>query len=352
LLFTKEVIDEIDKEADAVGLDTAGLLAIAEVESGGVAEWTVDGHSVPPIRFEGHYFYARLSGDKRAAAVAQGLASPAAGAITNPSSYKGRYDLLDRAVKIDRAAAYESTSWGLGQVMGANWHSLGYESVDEFVKEAQSGVAGQVELMIRFIMQNHLDDEIDRKDWDGFAKVYNGPRYAVNNYAGKMKAAYAKWYGTLTPDPITGIKKWQSDLIKLGYKVGVADGKVGPKTIAAVKAFQTASGLVVDGKVGKMTLDAIAKAVAAVGVSKGHALMSTGQILTSITAVAGAVGTLAATAPADDAFVAVLNKQIDVLRPIFHALPYGDYVITAMVVGSVALTVYGAFKKLRAAAKA
>jgi membrane-bound lytic murein transglycosylase B len=39
----------------------------------------------------------------------------------------------------------------------------------------------------------------------------------------------------------------QSLLMAAGFDAGGADGKVGPKTVAAVKAFQRARGLVPDG---------------------------------------------------------------------------------------------------------
>lgn len=41
----------------------------------------------------------------------------------------------------------------------------------------------------------------------------------------------------------------QEQLNRLGYAVGAVDGFVGPKTIAAIKDFQTMNGMDVDGKV-------------------------------------------------------------------------------------------------------
>lgn len=48
------------------------------------------------------------------------------------------------------------------------------------------------------------------------------------------------------------VKELQQRLCSLGYTV-VCDGIFGDKTLAAVKAFQRANGLVVDGIVGKKT---------------------------------------------------------------------------------------------------
>jgi hypothetical protein len=49
------------------------------------------------------------------------------------------------------------------------------------------------------------------------------------------------------------VKKLQILLNGLGHNCGTVDGSFGPKTLSAVKAFQTASGLPVDGSVGPAT---------------------------------------------------------------------------------------------------
>ncbi|MFP5503229.1 MAG: peptidoglycan-binding protein [Candidatus Sericytochromatia bacterium] len=53
------------------------------------------------------------------------------------------------------------------------------------------------------------------------------------------------------------VKKLQERLKALGFDPGAADGIFGPKTLAAVKAFQQAKGLEVDGVVGKQTWGAL-----------------------------------------------------------------------------------------------
>ena len=96
-MFKASTIQEISKVASDAGMEPAALLAVAEVETGGVAFATVDGRQEPLIRFEGHYFDRRLSAEDRVVARAAGLASPQAGAIANPSSQAARWRMLERA---------------------------------------------------------------------------------------------------------------------------------------------------------------------------------------------------------------------------------------------------------------
>jgi peptidoglycan hydrolase-like protein with peptidoglycan-binding domain len=54
------------------------------------------------------------------------------------------------------------------------------------------------------------------------------------------------------------VRVLQEALANLGYPVGTIDGQFGPATDAAVKAFQTAFGIVADGRVGRTTKTALA----------------------------------------------------------------------------------------------
>jgi len=59
------------------------------------------------------------------------------------------------------------------------------------------------------------------------------------------------------------LKKWQTDLNKVGCSAGPVDGIEGGETEAAIRAFQAASGLTVDGLLGPQTQAALTKAAAA-----------------------------------------------------------------------------------------
>ncbi len=261
-MFTQQTIRKVSARAEELRIDPAAVLAVAEVESAGRVFWPVGGERLCAARFEGHYFYRRLSGAQRDHAVRLGLAHPSAGRVKNPRSFAGVYDLIKRAAAINAQAAYESVSWGLGQVMGAHWRSLGFASVFQMVETCQSGTDGQIDVMLRFIKKNGLVKYLQNQQWAQFAKRYNGPGYKKNNYHNKMRQAYARWTRNLGSGSVTKatrmsrvdqIRDYQRKLKTLGFYKGKVDGSKGRQTRAAIKQFQRANGLVIDGIVGPMT---------------------------------------------------------------------------------------------------
>ena len=180
-------------------LDPAALAAIAQTESGGIVTTRIKDRDEPLIRFEGHYFDKRLSPAEQATARALKLSSPKAGAIPNPSGQASRWQMLERAARIDRVAAYESTSWGIGQVMGAHWHWLGYPSVEEMTETVRSSVTQQIELMSRFIVYGNLRDVLNKHDWRKLAHSYNGPLFVKNKYDLKLAQTYALYRPLFPP---------------------------------------------------------------------------------------------------------------------------------------------------------
>jgi hypothetical protein len=272
-MFTAETIAEITEAAKDLGIEPAALLAVAEVESGGQAFALVEGRREPLIRFEGHYFDRRLSEENRAVAREMGLAAPVAGAVANPPTQAERWKMLKRAMAIDAAAAQESVSWGLGQVMGAHWAWLGYASVGAMVAEARKSVAGQARLMALYIEKAGLAEALRTHDWEAFARGYNGPGYKKYAYDEKIASAYDRYAAKPGAKPAVlrrgsrgeAVLALQRDLAALGYKLD-ADGAYGPGTAEAVKRFQAEHGLEADGIAGPRTLKAIGDALAPNGI--------------------------------------------------------------------------------------
>ena len=287
-MFSADLTRAVAREARAMRVEPAALMAVVQVESAGHVTARVDGRDEPLIRFEGHYFHRLLSGAKRREAVRRKLASPSAGAIRNPSSQTARWRMLERARLIDRAAADQSASWGIGQVMGANWRTLGYGSVAELVREARSGPAGQLRLMVRFIHRNRLDGALRDRDWAAFARAYNGPAYAKHGYHTAMAKAYSRHVraganavetegaGAVAPEPVAAapersrwfdvsgdrptLARWaRGEAVRRVQRILNLrpDGLFGPSTEAAVRRFQSRQGLRPDGMIGPRSWDAI-----------------------------------------------------------------------------------------------
>lgn len=254
----------VARVAKRLAVPAPALEAVIEAESGGRVFALVNGRKEPLIRWEGHYFDDRLTGEKQAKARSLGLAHPRAGAVKNPRSQARRWAMLENAMLIDERAALESCSWGVGQVMGAHWRRLGFDSVQAMVRHARSGFEGQLDLMIRYIKTFGLVDELQRLDFAGFARGYNGP--AHNAYDRKMRTIYERLTGEAPRPAGAGmlrmgskgarVRDLQALLTRAGYPVKV-DGDFGPVTKQAVMDFQRDNGLTVDGIAGPETMSAL-----------------------------------------------------------------------------------------------
>lgn len=261
--------------ASQLEIEPEVLMAVIEIESAGKIFALVNGKNEPLIRFEGHYFDKRLRGSARMRARLRGLASPIAGHISNPAKQQDRWILLEKAMYIDHQAALESTSWGIGQVMGAHWRWLGYDSVDQMVEVARSGVGGQVQLIERYIQKSGLVAPLRALNWTAFARGYNGPAYAKFGYHTKLAKAYAR-LRVIKPVSVPPVpKSADTDILRLGssgqkvadlqhqltaagYPV-IASSTFDLITETALRSFQRENNLLVDGLFGPQTAVALSK---------------------------------------------------------------------------------------------
>lgn len=256
-----EVIRAADAAAAKHRLPPAHVAAITEVESGGRVFATVGGVRRPLILPEPHVFYRLLSGAHRNEAVAAKLASSSKwNPALYPKTQAERWEMLNRMAEIDPVAAFEATSYGVGQVMGQHWKLLGFDNVKAMVDYMHQGVEAQIDVMLRFVVKNGLDDELRDGRWAAFARGYNGPAYRKNRYDEKMAAA-ALTYGGKAPAPDgmlrmgskgRRVREIQTLLVRAGYQVKV-DGDFGTATRDALKKFQKTKRLTADGVYGPQT---------------------------------------------------------------------------------------------------
>ncbi|MEH6717699.1 MAG: N-acetylmuramidase domain-containing protein [Aurantimonas endophytica] len=262
------VVAAARRAGEAAGVDPAVLLAVALVETRGVALAVFDGRAEPLIRFEGHYFDRLLVGPARQRARAEGLAHPRAGAVANPGAQSARWRLFERAAAIDAAAAIASTSWGLCQVMGAHWQALGYGSAEEFRHTARLSADGQFAIGARFLKLGHLHRRLADGDHAGFARRYNGPAYKRNRYDEKIAAAWREAGRLLAataeePTLARGARGEAVELLQAGLRQHgqaiTVDGMFGALTEAAVRAFQHSVSLAGTGIADAATLEKLAR---------------------------------------------------------------------------------------------
>ena len=103
-------------------------------------------------------------------------------------NYEKRYL---KAANIHKECALMSTSWGLGQIIGANFRNK-FKTVEEMEFSIfNGGDAFQLLIMSEYIKANrNLVEAINDKDWSEVANIYNGPLSQDNNYEEKLKNAY------------------------------------------------------------------------------------------------------------------------------------------------------------------
>lgn len=276
---------DVGNAARSIGIQTAALLAIMVVETGGRG---FDTRSRPIVLPEPHRFYAELgAGAKRDKAVALGLAYPIWGEEPYPKTSDARYQKIDAMAAIDLDAALKAVSWGLPQILGSNYQPSGYAGAVLMVEDFKLGEAQQLGAMCRLLKAWGLDAGLRNVDlsravnWQPFARRYNGPGYAKNEYDDRLAVAFAKHVSEVTSDrffPVLvsavlivpgakgeAVHNLQADLVALGFDPGPVDGRYGAKTEAAVRSFQQTHSLTVDGRAGPQTQDAIKAALAVIG---------------------------------------------------------------------------------------
>ncbi|MBL8559628.1 MAG: DUF3380 domain-containing protein [Hyphomonadaceae bacterium] len=179
---------ELRQLAAQFNVELAALLAVAEVESGPLGGFDANGR--PIILFEPHIFSLRTK--RRYDASHPTISYRHWGTQRYPRGQNERWAQLRAAYELDPEEAISSTSWGRFQMLGQFYAAAGYGSATEFVAAISNTEIAQYQSLLALAVSRNLLDEIQRLDFTGFARGYNGPGYVQHQYDAKMRAAYIR----------------------------------------------------------------------------------------------------------------------------------------------------------------
>lgn len=267
----QKIIDVVRKFADANGVPLPNALAFIETEG---AMPVLDSVGRPLILPEKHVFHRNLPKNRRALALKKGLASTrwtranykGLGGGRSLISQNNRWDLLKKMEEFHERAGPTAASYGIFQVLGENWKSLGFSSPKAF-QESQFTLEGQVSAAFTYLKVNKILDDLIAWDVHKVCRVWNGPAYRKNNYHIKMINARNRWIKNLGNETSSNVTQkarglslgsggrgapenevervlmLQELLISKTHVRIKADGDFGPATHAALVAFQVSEGL-------------------------------------------------------------------------------------------------------------
>lgn len=183
-------VHDLAAAAHRLGCSILQLHAVREVEAAGSG---FDAAGRPKLLWERHRFHKQTGGRFSPSSFSQSIA----GGYTYDANRDGVVDSWDRlsdAIATGEVdAAFQSCSWGAFQIMGDWWDELDYASPFALAWSCRSGEAAHLDMLVRFIEHNSLQDEIraltsNPATCRAFAAAYNGPAYRKNRYDEKLAA--------------------------------------------------------------------------------------------------------------------------------------------------------------------
>ena len=217
-----DVAASIDRICARHGRPSAPLRAVVRKETNGIPFGT---NGRPRALFEKAKFYQLIEPSRREEAVHLGIALEE----WNPHVYGDQpntaatYALLERAAAFDRKAAWDSTSFGVGQIMGFNAVLVGYPDAEAMCR-AFASIDAQSEAVFRFMDRKGIIDLLIRGNFVRAAVLLNGRREAEHGYHQELERLYRE-------------------------EVAASGGKVGRLALAATCPV-TAAGVAVEGASG------------------------------------------------------------------------------------------------------
>ena len=191
----------------------------------------------PKILFERHIFSRLTCG--RYDATAPDVSQPTAGGYGAPGA--NQYDRLAVAQQLDAAAALQSASWGLGQVMGENFAAAGFADVAGMVAAMVTSEDSQLLAVAAFVANSRFTSALSQHDWQHSRQAITGP--ITRRTSMTRSCSISTGWTSAGPTPDLLVRAAQIYLTYRGFAPGGVDGVNGRNTAAAVRAFQASAGL-------------------------------------------------------------------------------------------------------------
>lgn len=184
--------------ADRIGCEPAVIEAVIEQEGcNNDPFFRAGGQRKLKILFERHIFWRQLEKagldpreiirqDKRNAEIL------AQSGFKRYGRYTKQYDRREKAQRINEQCAMESCSYSGFQILGYHWKALGYDSVHHFVEKMDESVDNHIDAFVTFIEINDLAKHLINKDFESFARKYNGPAYYKKGYHISLSRIYQR----------------------------------------------------------------------------------------------------------------------------------------------------------------
>lgn len=227
--LTQKILSTV---AEKLGCGVAEIWAIAFTETdppyGGC-----NADKRPQILFERHIFHKLTGG--RFDSLNPNISNPTLGGYGPGGAHQ--YDRLSLAMSLDESAALQSASWGIGQVLGENYREAGWGSPQDLVRQAFASEDQQLLAVANEIIADGADRALATHDWRTFARIYNGPNYAKNNYDSTIRTWYEKLNSGASPD--LKVRSAQVYLMYLGFEPSDIDGIFGKRTRSAMNEYQS-----------------------------------------------------------------------------------------------------------------
>lgn len=154
------------------------------------------GRQIPKILYEKHVMWDLL--EKANISPRDVLRdNPSLGDVLGQTPYRSygryikQYSKRERAMQIHRDAAFGACSYTGFQIMGYHHAACGYESAEAF-GEAMADADQHIPAFVAFIRSEKLEKFLQTRDFEGFAKRYNGPDYWRKGYHIELARIYQR----------------------------------------------------------------------------------------------------------------------------------------------------------------